>query len=708
MKLDSMSGSGSLNLSSSSTGKQNEMAMPVMLHNSPSGSRSSSVRSVRTGSKKPSSAVVRVGHAKGRNRRSQSLGVPMNVDSPSEGRGFPSGFHQGEPGQNGPTERPSDQRVLNQVYVAPSLNPEVVRQAAVEVLSANQRETETRAEAERVVSSLESKAQQLVTEARTKAAVEVAQVQSQAASFAAHTASEAAQTVAQTQANAAQAIMNHERALVNQFAEREKDLVAQIWELQQELISARATSSPSLRHNDAELMARIDQLVERMGTFEFDLLNLNQRLVALEQCGFGDINAVGDPEEELIPDTGIPPPPVPPLSPARSARHVPRSNQQSEDDDDDPVSMEDQCLRWKDVSSVKLPPLPDSAGALRSWKNAVLPMLIALDKSDQNFLYTWLMEAFHAKLPHEVEQLRFDSGGFPRFDRMLCSWLTRDSCLRGYFGPRIQSYLEESMTQGLQLRGRVLLNMIIREFDLDGALGGVVSSVELFQIPSPEGDQASLVSFRDRVQFILGQLPITDRPPDAMLSKWLFERLKRIRSMQIVLDRIRESGSNAVERSFEYLWGRLQRQIAEQQHEKNLSSIQEGLRKGPKKLGTPASPSKVSPDPKAAVAATQGGKGKGKGKPKGKGGLGKGKGSQQSPPASSLSNDSKSHDKKNPSNAPKKESTGSNEPERPKGPCIFSPRDCADVGLNARTVMTLQELSPRPKQFLLHLSPSQA
>jgi hypothetical protein len=262
------------------------------------------------------------------------------------------------------------------------------------------------------------------------------------------------------------------------------------------------------------------------------------------------------------------------------------------------------------------------------------------------------------------------------------------------------------MTQGLQLRGRVLLNMIIREFDLDGALGGVVSSVELFQIPSPEGDQASLVSFRDRVQFILGQLPITDRPPDAMLSKWLFERLKRIRSMQIVLDRIRESGSNAVERSFEYLWGRLQRQIAEQQHEKNLSSIQEGLRKGPKKLGTPASPSKVSPDPKAAVAATQGGKGKGK--PKGKGGLGKGKGSQQSPPASSLSNDSKSHDKKNPSNAPKKESTGSNEPERPKGPCIFSPRDCADVGLNARTVMTLQELSPRPKQFLLHLSPSQA
>ena len=44
------------------------------------------------------------------------------------------------------------------------------------------------------------------------------------------------------------------------------------------------------------------------------------------------------------------------------------------------------------------------------------------------------------------------------------------------------------------LRGRPILNMIVREFDLDGALGGVISAVELFQIPSPEGDYSSLVN----------------------------------------------------------------------------------------------------------------------------------------------------------------------------------------------------------------------
>ena len=65
-----------------------------------------------------------------------------------------------------------------------------------------------------------------------------------------------------------------------------------------------------------------------------------------------------------------------------------------------------------------------------------------------------------------------------------------------------------------------------------------------------------------------------------MLSKWLFERLKRVRPLSITLDRIKESPVGAVERTFDYLWSRC--------IEKNLSSIQEGLRKGPKKHGMPA------------------------------------------------------------------------------------------------------------------------
>ena len=75
-----------------------------------------------------------------------------------------------------------------------------------------------------------------------------------------------------------------------------------------------------------------------------------------------------------------------------------------------------------------------------------------------------------------------------------------------------------------------------------------------------------------------------------------------------------------MERTYDYLWTRLQRVITESQHEKNLASIQEGLKKGPKKFGLPGGPSPDQP------LAKMGGKGKGgslsgdaqKGKSKGK------------------------------------------------------------------------------------------
>ena len=91
----------------------------------------------------------------------------------------------------------------------------------------------------------------------------------------------------------------------------------------------------------------------------------------------------------------------------------------------------------------------------------------------------------------------------------------------------------------------------------------VVSAVELFQWGAPESDLASLVHFRDKVRYILGQLPIHERPQDHMMSKWLFERLKRVKQLQLVIERAKESPANSPERSYDYLWARLERVIAE-------------------------------------------------------------------------------------------------------------------------------------------------
>ena len=159
--------------------------------------------------------------------------------------------------------------------------------------------------------------------------------------------------------------------------------------------------------------------------------------------------------------------------------------------------------------------------------------------------------------------------------------------MKGHFGTRIQAYIAESIATNRTLRVRPWLNLVVREDDLDAALGGVVSAVELFQLQSPESELASLIHFRDKVRYILGQLPIHERPHANMMSKLLYERLKQVKQLQLVIERIKESPADANERTYDYLWSRLERVIAESQHEKNLSSIQEGLKKGPKKIGLP-------------------------------------------------------------------------------------------------------------------------
>ena len=74
---------------------------------------------------------------------------------------------------------------------------------------------------------------------------------------------------------------------------------------------------------------------------------------------------------------------------------------------------------------------------------------------------------------------------------------------------KVQAHIEESIASGRVLRGGALLNLVVREFDLDAALGSVVSAVEVFQLSAPDSELSSLIHFRDKVRYIFGQLKNT-------------------------------------------------------------------------------------------------------------------------------------------------------------------------------------------------------
>ena len=315
----------------------------------------------------------------------------------------------------------------------------------------------------------------------------------------------------------------------------------------------------------------------------------------------------------------------------RAGDHSPGTSPTHED-------VESQHVKQKDLHYLKVPSLPESAGAFRAWRNSMVPLMASFDRSPNGAVHEWIMEAFRARSDVEIARLQQSSGDYPRFDRVLASALTRPEHLKSHFGLKFQAFLEDSEALNRPLRGRVLLNMVAREFDTDSTYGAVVSELELFSLPPPEGSVASLKAWRDKVRYILGQLPTSERPAEKLMAKWLFERLKKVPALRRHTDRVRDAAEGTTERSFEWLWSRLDRTILENQQEQNLQSIQEALKKGPKKesVGGAAAPSveqkqKEAEAAKAKAAAAKtapskadakGGKGnkdnKGKGKGQGK------------------------------------------------------------------------------------------
>lgn len=98
---------------------------------------------------------------------------------------------------------------LNQVHVAPRMDAEVLRQAATEVMSANQAVADIKLEATQFASQTQSEAERIVAQAQASAE----------------------RVVASTQVEASQALLNQEKQLRQTFEARERELLQRIQEL---------------------------------------------------------------------------------------------------------------------------------------------------------------------------------------------------------------------------------------------------------------------------------------------------------------------------------------------------------------------------------------------------------------------------------------------------------------------------------------------
>ena len=267
----------------------------------------------------------------------------------------------------------------------------------------------------------------------------------------------------------------------------------------------------------------------------------------------------------------------------------------------------------------RLDTLPNNASDFRAWKNS---------------LSGWISKAFKIG-----EDCTDSSELVPRLDRWLASQLLK--AMKGVpeLQFRVQGYIEKCTREGQAPRGRVILSMISRHFDLDRTPGSLLTSQSIFQVELSGYSTANLREFSSRVMYVLNSIPQEDWPSRGMLGEWLFHRLKQVRKLERVIDSIKRSAANSHRRDFEYLWDYLQEFLVEEREDQNALSIEASLKpknlreqKPPPKIG--GAPAKAIP-PKAApesgdksapaLAADPKGGPKGKGD-KGEKGKGKGKG----------------------------------------------------------------------------------
>lgn len=228
--------------------------------------------------------------------------------------------------------------------------------------------------------------------------------------------------------------------------------------------------------------------------------------------------------------------PLPPQGPGRSSNLVGGDPPQGPDDpfwDGDEEGDEDEELiadptpkAEKDMvdsralQNARLKNLPTNASDFRGWKNALILLLGRLDTSGQETLTKWLSHAFQV----DGEQLVPVVGFLKQIPELQF---------------KVQGCVGGCTRQSTAPRGRAIVNMVSRHFDVDRHRGALLTSQSIFEIELSGFAAKDLQKFSSRVMKTFNSTPSQDWPNKRMLGEFLFHKLRTVRRLERVVDEIK-------------------------------------------------------------------------------------------------------------------------------------------------------------------------
>ena len=214
---------------------------------------------------------------------------------------------------------------------------------------------------------------------------------------------------------------------------------------------------------------------------------------------------------------------------------------------------EEDTIRVKSLSDLTLPHPPKDAAQARGYVNQVLMSIGKLQKTHGHEVYAWAQEC----LSHDEDVLKADLR-FPRTDREIAAMLIK-TCKTEEFGILFQQMVEtERSTTGGMSCGRVMLRMIFKHFQLERDRIGMLGERNLLQLKVPGKLVSDLEAFKQKYNYILQAIPVSDLPKEQTLFNHLIDELEKSPPMAYKVQKSREAPVGSHRRTTAWLWEKAQ------------------------------------------------------------------------------------------------------------------------------------------------------
>ena len=120
-------------------------------------------------------------------------------------------------------------------------------------------------------------------------------------------------------------------------------------------------------------------------------------------------------------------------------------------------------IKYKALQSIKVDSLPQDAGALRGCKNGIITMLCSIDVTGKDIIHGWILEALDPTADLNASSCM----ALPRLEAYIAAVLAEPKHLKGDLGVQFQACCEQCQQHRVSPKGRFMLQMIAKRFQLD-------------------------------------------------------------------------------------------------------------------------------------------------------------------------------------------------------------------------------------------------